>query len=96
MEIGLFWLFFLILSLILNVVLVLGIRRAMNRTEGYDEFFQAMQSRLTTTIQTMRSIDLRGSFESDDEVGGVFQQMKVMIEALDVFLVSEEDDAEKE
>ena len=96
MEIGLFWLFLLILSLILNVGLVLGIRRALNRTEGYDEFFEAMQNRLKSTIQTMRSIDIRGSFESDDEVGGVFQQMKAMIEALDVFIITESADAEEE
>jgi hypothetical protein len=96
MEIGLFWLFLLVLSLILNISLVLGIRRALNRTEGYDEFFEAMQNRLKATIQTMRSIDIRGSFESDDEVGGVFQQMKAMIEALDVFIITESADAEKE
>ena len=89
MEIGLFWGFILVLSLILNGVLVLGIRRALSRTESYDEFFEAMQKRLSDTIKTMRSIDIRGSFESDDEVGGVFQQMKAMIEALDVFIVKE-------
>lgn len=96
MEIGLFWLFLIIISLILNVSLVLGIRRALNRTEGYDEFFEAMQTRLKTTIQTMRSIDIRGAFESDDEVGGIFQQMKVMIEALDVFIITESADAKEE
>lgn len=89
MEIGLFWGFILVLSLILNGILVLGIRRALSRTESYDEFFEAMQKRLSDTIKTMRSIDIRGSFESDDEVGGVFQQMKAMIEALDVFIVKE-------
>jgi hypothetical protein len=96
MEIGLLWAFILFVSLILNVGLVLGIRRALVRTEGYDEFLEAMQNRLKTTIQTMRSIDIRGSFESDDEVGGVFQQMKAMIEALDVFIVTETTDAEEE
>lgn len=96
MQIGLFWLFLLIISLILNVGLVLGIRRALTRTEGYDEFLEAMQTRLTATIQSMRSIDIRGSFESDDEVGGVFQQMKSMVEALDVFIVSESANAKEE
>lgn len=96
MEIGLFWALVLIISLALNVGLVLGIRRALSRTEGYDEFFEAMQDRLKKTIQTMRSIDIRGSFESDDEVGGVFQQMKAMIEALDVFIVKESIDAKNE
>jgi hypothetical protein len=30
----------------------------------------------------MKRIDLRGSFESDDEVGSVFQQLKSIIEKL--------------
>lgn len=96
MEIGLFWVTILILSIIVNGLLVMGIRRALARTEGYDEFFQATQTQIKTAIQTMRSIDIRGSFESDDEVGGVFQQMKAIVEALDVFLVSETSDDQKE
>lgn len=96
MEIGLFWSFIMGISLILNVILVLGIRRALAQTENYDEFFQAMQTRLTDTIKTMRSIDIRGAFESDDEVGGVFQQMKAMVEALDIFIVKESVDDKKD
>lgn len=95
MELGLFWLSFLILSLILNISLVLGIRRAMVRTEEYDDFFTSMQNRLAATIQTMRTVDIRGSFEADDEVGGVFEQMSMMITSLDVFLVSENNNAEE-
>jgi HAMP domain-containing protein len=92
----LFLLFFLFLSLILNVVAGIGIVRALRKSEEITAFFDAMQQRLTGTIELMRQIDIRGSFESDDEVGGVFQQLKAMVEALDVFLVTEADaDAEK-
>ena len=31
-------------------------------------------------LSQMREIDLRGSFESDDEVGSVFTQLKTIIE----------------
>lgn len=91
----LFILFFLLLSVALNVVMGIGIFRALRKSEEITAFFDAMQQRLSGTIELMRQIDIRGSFESDDEVGGVFQQMKAMVEALDVFLVTEaEADAE--
>lgn len=92
----LFLLFFLFLSLILNIIMGIGIFRALRKSEEITAFFDAMQQRLTGTIELMRQIDIRGSFEADDEVGGVFQQLKAMVEALDVFLVTEADaDAEK-
>jgi hypothetical protein len=31
-------------------------------------------------LEQMREIDLKGSFESDDEVGSVFTQLKTIIE----------------
>lgn len=79
----------LLLSLSLNVVMGIGIFRAMRTREEVMSYFDAMQQRLMGTIELMRQIDIRGSFESDDEVGGVFDQMKAMIEALDVYLVRE-------
>ena len=85
----LIWGFLLVLSLSLNILAGIGIFRAMRKTEEMMSFFDAMQQRLMGTIELMRQIDIRGSFESDDEVGGVFQQMKAMIEALDVYLVTE-------
>jgi hypothetical protein len=35
---------------------------------------------LESMLSQMRDIDLRGSFESDDEVGSVFTQLKTIIE----------------
>lgn len=35
---------------------------------------------LEELLQQLREIDLRGSFESDDEVGAVFTQIKNLIE----------------
>lgn len=36
---------------------------------------------LESLLKQMREIDLRGSFESDDEVGVVFTQLKDLIES---------------
>ena len=38
------------------------------------------QQRLETMLDVMRQIDLKGSFESDDEVGVVFTELKDVIE----------------
>jgi len=35
---------------------------------------------LNGMLEEMRSIDLRGAFESDDEVGSVFKELKDIIE----------------
>ena len=35
---------------------------------------------LAMMLDQMKEIDIRGSFESDDEVGGVFKQLKDQIE----------------
>ena len=39
------------------------------------------QEILENMLKQMREIDLRGSFESDDEVGAVFTQLKDLIES---------------
>jgi len=83
------WFILFLLSLAGNIVMAIGVSRALKKTEEMNAFFDAMQQGLMSLIELMRQIDLRGSFESDDEVGGVFQQMKSMIEALDVYLVKE-------
>jgi hypothetical protein len=91
----------LTLSIIFNGVLIWGLIRAVNvhtayetTFEEYDGFYQELQSRLVKTISTMKEIDIRGSFESDDEVGSVFQQIQAMIGALDVFILAREGESD--
>ena len=40
---------------------------------------QNTKETLEDLLQQLKEIDLRGSFESDDEVGGVFTQIKNLI-----------------
>lgn len=46
----------------------------------YDERDEETKRILNLMLNQMRDIDIRGSFESDDEVGGVFNQLKDLIE----------------
>ena len=82
----------LFISVIVNVVAVVVIRKAMVKTESYDQFFAEIQTRITAVVNTMKAIDIRGSFQSDDEVGGIFQQMNALVESLDVFILEPTDE----
>jgi DNA gyrase/topoisomerase IV subunit A len=46
----------------------------------YDEREGQTKAILEMMLKQMREIDIRGSFESDDEVGSVFTQLKDLIE----------------
>ncbi len=88
----------LAVSIILNIIGIIFIRNAMVKVESYDKFFTEIQTTITGIINTMKAIDIRGSFQADDEVGGVFQQMYALVQSLDVFLlepIDEETNAQK-
>jgi hypothetical protein len=56
----------------------------------YEDKIVDIQEKVTQTLETMRMIDLSGAFESDDEVGDVFNQMKNLIEDIGEFIYEEE------
>lgn len=70
---------------------------ALKRTiVGYDQFFTDLQEGLEYVLSEIRSVDIRGSFEADDEVGVVFKAIKQMIETLKVFQPEGDDATKKE
>jgi hypothetical protein len=104
MELGFFWAVVLVALVILVGSLIYALRRALNKIELYEvneqtyrAFNDQLENQLRNSIEEMRKIDIRGSFESDDEVGAVFGQLKAMVEALEVFRLeqSSEIDAER-
>ena len=73
--------------LILNVILLIRvislvgqIEKLTNIINEYDYVKDTTQSTLENMLEEMKSIDLKGSFESDDEVGVVFGELKALIE----------------
>jgi hypothetical protein len=74
----------LILSIILNVFLIQkGISyiyqiEEVQRVYEYDKI--TVYQNLQSMLDKMKEIDIRGSFESDDEVGAVFTELKNLIE----------------
>ena len=76
-------------SVLLNVFLLIGIRNLNRQNEQYQDY---IEEELTTsdTIRTkvekaynrMQDADIRGSFESDDEVGSAFTELKSIMNKL--------------
>lgn len=76
----------LAVSIIFNIILVIGARNILLQNEELEdtllETIRDVQTKVETAYQTMQDLDLRGSFESDDEVGVVFSELKDIIEKL--------------
>lgn len=69
-----------IIFLIRGINLVKQNEQLIDLLQQYEERELQHLQDVESTLQTMREIDIRGSFESDDEVGSVFQQLKTIIE----------------
>lgn len=84
----------LVISVIVNVGLGVVTYRALQRAIISDEFCEMVVDRLVRIITDIRAVDLRGSFEADDEVGTVFKAILHLIETLEVFIPEGETDGQ--
>lgn len=84
--------YIMILSLITNLVFGFMVYRLwkavdlyqLNEIE-YNSFYNELQNKLKSVLSDIRDADIRGSFESDDEVGGAFETIKELIEQLETY-----------
>ncbi len=74
-------------SIIFNILLLIRGINFVKRNEQlldvineYDSRQIDTQIKVESMLEKMREIDLNGSFESDDEVGSVFTQLKDIVE----------------
>ena len=74
-------------SIIFNVLLVIRAINFVKQNEQlvdvineYDSRQIDTQIKVESMLERMKEIDLNGSFESDDEVGSVFTQLKDIVE----------------
>lgn len=74
-------------SIIFNILLLIrGINfvkqneKLIDIIREYDDRQINTQIKIESMLSKMKEIDIRGSFESDDEVGSVFSQLKETIE----------------
>lgn len=86
----------IIILIALSIFLYKALIKALNGIDvlenvqyDYNVFLEKLDDQLKLTINEMREIDINGAFESDDEVGSVFEQLKAMVEMLEVFRTEE-------
>lgn len=74
----------LFVSLVVNGILIyrgVSLIRELESVETrYNEVVEQYEVTTENMLQEMKSLDLNGSFESDDEVGVVFTQIKDLIQ----------------
>lgn len=72
------------LSVLLNIILLYRGIRMVRAIEDLQDMLVDTNENVITALETMeeemKQIDIRGSFESDDEVGVVFNELKKTIE----------------
>ena len=74
-------------SVILNIVLLIGVRNLLRQNEQLEdrliETITSIRTRIQTSLENMRRLDNKQVFEKDDEVGVSFSEIKKIIETLD-------------
>jgi len=73
-------------SAVINILLLIGVRNLLRQNEKLEDDLVGTINGVVTTItqanEKMKQADIRGSFESDDEVGTVFTELKRIVNEL--------------
>ncbi len=70
----------------MNMILLYGVRNLLKQNEQLEDSLTEVVTdtnrTITDVVEQMKRVDIRGSFESDDEVGSVFESLKSIVEKL--------------
>ena len=90
------WLFFILFFLI-SVVSSILLYYSLKRITQYEEFILQIQQVIKFSTEKMKLADARGHYESDDETGFFFEQLKqIQLSLDDIFETEDIEDAKKE
>ena len=91
------WWFLTIIFFLISVVTSLLLFYSLKRINQYEDLIIQFQQIIEYSTEKMKQVDSKGSFESDDEVGFFFQQLKdIQLLLSDVFETEETENAKKE
>ena len=68
---------------IIAIVQLYVITNLYNKTDRLEQWVDATYINIQETLAEFRKIDSTGHFESDDEIGVIFEQMKETLNKLD-------------
>ena len=89
------WAFFIIFFLI-SVVSSTLLFYALRRINQYENFLIKIQQMIEYSTERMKVVDSKGHYESDDETGFFFEQLKQIQLSLDGIFEEETTNAKKE
>ena len=83
----------MIIEIVLGIVILVEgyvIWNLMRKTELLETWVEDFGDRITQVQQELKDIDSTGHFESDDEVGSIFDSIKEVVNELNDFTEREE------
>tara|TARA_Y100001963_G_scaffold18106_1_gene22386 strand:+ start:1012 stop:1290 length:279 start_codon:yes stop_codon:yes gene_type:complete len=89
------WWVFFILFFLISVVSSTLLFFSLKRINQYEDLISQFQQIITFSTEKMKQVDTRGHYESDDETGFFFQQLKDIQILLDGIFEEEKTDANK-
>ena len=90
------WIFLTILFFLISIFTSLLVYYSLKRITQYEEFILQIQQVIKFSTEKMKIVDAKGHYESDDETGFFFEQLKQIQLALDGIFEEEVEDAKKE
>ncbi len=90
------WWLFTILFFIVSVASSTLLFYSLRRITQYEEFILQIQQVIKFSTDKMKLVDAKGHYESDDETGFFFEQLKQIQLSLDGIFEEETTDAKKE
>ena len=91
------WWVFFILFFLISVVSSTILYFSLRRINQYENLIVQFQQIVTFSTEKMKQVDTRGHYESDDETGFFFEQLKqIQLSLDDIFETEEAEDAKKE
>jgi hypothetical protein len=90
------WWVFFILFILISIVSSTLLYYSLKRITQYEEFILQIQQVIKFSTDKMKLVDAKGHYESDDETGFFFEQLKQIQLSLDGIFEEEITDAKKE
>ena len=90
------WMGLTILFFFISVFTSLLVYYSLRRITQYEELILEIQQVIKFSTEKMKLVDSKGHYESDDETGFFFQQLKQIQLSLDEIFEEETQDAKKE
>ena len=90
------WMFLSILFFLISIFTSVLVYYSLRRITQYEELILEIQQVIKFSTDKMKLVDSKGHYESDDETGFFFQQLKQIQLSLDGIFEEETQNAKKE